>query len=127
MDWYAWGVDVLLPSQHGDGSWEDIHTRPVDTCFALLFLKRLNVAHDLTKVLQSMGGARDPLAKPGEQQTAQNDPLGSHKQVPSVAPGVRAPGEERPALVDLAMRTLATEHFDRFVARVPISRARAGR
>jgi hypothetical protein len=39
------------------------------------------------------------------------------------APDVR----ERPALVDLAMRTLETEHFDRFVARVPISRARTGR
>jgi hypothetical protein len=42
-------------------------------------------------------------------------------------PGVALGGGERPALVDLAMRTLETEHFDRFVARLPISRARAGR
>jgi hypothetical protein len=43
--------------------------------------------------------------------------------MPSVTSGVRS----RPALVDLAMRTFETEHFDRFVARVPISRVRAGR
>ena len=47
--------------------------------------------------------------------------------VPSVTPCVRPPGDGRPALVDLALRTLATEHFDRFVARVPITRVRAGR
>ena len=87
MDWYEWGVDNLLPTQQADGSWDDIHSKIVDTCFALLYLKRANVAHDLSKVLQSMGGARDPLAKPGEQQTAHEDPLGGNKVTPTVQPG----------------------------------------
>ena len=31
-----------------------------DTCFALLFLKRANVAKDLTHQLQMLGPIRDP-------------------------------------------------------------------
>jgi hypothetical protein len=55
-DWYAWGAQMLLDSQNDDGSW---HTGgypgsvpTVDTCFALLFLKRANLVQDLTKQLE---------------------------------------------------------------------------
>jgi hypothetical protein len=55
-DWYRWGVELLLPTQARDGSWHERNyhgsTRPVDTCFALLFLKRANLAADLTKRLE---------------------------------------------------------------------------
>jgi hypothetical protein len=58
-DWYAWGARILVLCQHPDGSWGE--TRPsdgVDTCFALLFLRRSNLAPDLTR---SIGGkVRDP-------------------------------------------------------------------
>ena len=43
QDWYAWGVSVLLAHQAGDGSWKDAFPGPIDTCFALLFLKRGSV------------------------------------------------------------------------------------
>ncbi len=51
-DWYQWGLSILLPNQNGNGSWETgsyhgsnaVH----DTCFALLFLKRVNLMQDLT-------------------------------------------------------------------------------
>jgi hypothetical protein len=51
-DWYQWGAGMLLPAQNGNGSWET-HSfvgsnSTIDTCFALLFLKRANLAQDLT-------------------------------------------------------------------------------
>jgi hypothetical protein len=51
-DWYEWGADVLLKNQKEDGSWRDRFPGICDTCFALLFLKRANVAKDLTDKLR---------------------------------------------------------------------------
>jgi hypothetical protein len=58
-DWYPWGVELLLDHQVTDGSWNSggYFTGPpitaiTDTCFALLFLKRANLAKDLTKKLE---------------------------------------------------------------------------
>ena len=40
-DWYGWGAEILLENQTADGSWNgDYATGGVDTCFALLFLRR---------------------------------------------------------------------------------------
>lgn len=54
-DWYLWGVDILLPTQQTNGSWQtsSYHgSNPhVDTCFALLFLKRVNLVQDLTDTI----------------------------------------------------------------------------
>jgi hypothetical protein len=57
-DWYAWGADVLLANQGQDGSWQGQYPATVDTCFALLFLKRANLASDLTALLK--GKLEDP-------------------------------------------------------------------
>jgi len=55
-DWYSWGAELLLDHQNADGSWMAggyPGAMPiVDTCFALLFLKRANLAKDLTKKLE---------------------------------------------------------------------------
>src|SRR5262249_36494029 len=61
-DWYGWGADVLVANQRDDGSWRDTYTGP-DTCFALLFLKRANVAKDLTAMLKGMNAT---ASSPGE-------------------------------------------------------------
>jgi hypothetical protein len=56
-DWYHWGAEVLVEAQQKEGSWTGGNypgTMPMaDTCFALLFLKRANLAKDLTVKLQS--------------------------------------------------------------------------
>jgi hypothetical protein len=54
-DWYGWGAQVLLEHQADDGGWHDVFPGLPDTCFALLFLKRVNVAQDLTATLRSIG------------------------------------------------------------------------
>jgi hypothetical protein len=55
-DWYRWGAELLVDSQNDDGSWSvgGYHgaTPTVDTCLALLFLKRANPVHDLAKRLE---------------------------------------------------------------------------
>ena len=54
-DWYAWGAGELVDSQRENGSWEGGGypgaTPITNTCFALLFLKRVNLTHDLTRKL----------------------------------------------------------------------------
>jgi hypothetical protein len=59
-EWYPWGVDVLLARQENDGSWHGNHKFPsavtVDTSWALLFLKRADLAKGLTRKLQVEAG-----------------------------------------------------------------------
>ncbi len=65
-DWYAWGSQILLPRQRSNGSWVGKYKRggpgddvdSVDTCFALLFLRRSNLARDLSTSLK--GQVKDP-------------------------------------------------------------------
>jgi hypothetical protein len=64
-DWYAWGAKLLVDHQNPDGSWQDAHPGLPDTCFALLFLKRANVAQDLTSTLRSIGSGAGHRATGG--------------------------------------------------------------
>jgi hypothetical protein len=56
-DWYRWGADRLLDRQEAKGGWQQgvYHgsTELVDTALALLFLRRANLASDLTRKLES--------------------------------------------------------------------------
>jgi hypothetical protein len=55
-NWYNWGAEILLVSQMPDGGWlGEYGTCSADTCFALLFLKRVNFARDLSSSLKSKG------------------------------------------------------------------------
>jgi hypothetical protein len=61
-DWYSWGAEILLFNQDRDGGWtsgEFARDGSADTCFALLFLRRANLASDLTRALR--GQLRDPI------------------------------------------------------------------
>jgi hypothetical protein len=49
--WYPWAAELLVNSQRGDGSWQDARGGPIDTCFALLVLKRSNFTPDLTRMM----------------------------------------------------------------------------
>ncbi|MGH7222168.1 MAG: hypothetical protein ACRELF_02975, partial [Gemmataceae bacterium] len=54
-DWYRWGAQILVTNQHLKGSWSGGgypgSSPTLDTCLALLFLKRANLAKDLTAKL----------------------------------------------------------------------------
>jgi hypothetical protein len=69
-DWYHWGYTMLRRNQKPDGSWfaqRGHGTAEIpDTCFALLFLQRVNLAKDLTDKLNEMNVAalrRDDLPR----------------------------------------------------------------
>jgi hypothetical protein len=47
-DWYVWASDIVVAVQRPDGSWEGKYGPDVDTSFALLFLRRANLARELT-------------------------------------------------------------------------------
>ena len=54
-EWYAWGVNQVLAWQEADGSWKAnayADSAPIiNTCFALLFLKRSDWTEDASKAL----------------------------------------------------------------------------
>jgi hypothetical protein len=54
-DWYRWGAQVLVRNQQSEGHWAGglyVGSKPtIDTCLALLFLKRANLVKDLTAKL----------------------------------------------------------------------------
>jgi hypothetical protein len=73
-DWYAWGATLLVNSQGADGAWHGQYSPCVDTAFALLFLRKSNLARDLTDHLKGrvaelkaggVGGENVGKLKPG--------------------------------------------------------------
>lgn len=61
-DWYAWGAQILVHRQAGDGGWSNAlypgATDPANVCFGLLFLRRSNLVQDLTNRLRLHSGLR---------------------------------------------------------------------
>ena len=59
FDWYLVGAKELLRRQREDGGWpEDRWGRLPNTCLALLFLRKANLAFELERVLKLPGSAR---------------------------------------------------------------------
>lgn len=80
-DWYRWGAEILVANQGVNGEWDKGDypgAKPVtDTCFALLFLRRANLASDLT--------ARLPF---DPEQLSTDIATGQTPAEPTPAPGV---------------------------------------
>jgi hypothetical protein len=70
-DWYRWGAQILLVNQQANGSWKGTYDEGgCDTAFAMLFLKRANVAADLTERIKKdpnrprlLEGIQEPIPK----------------------------------------------------------------
>lgn len=92
-DWHHWGTDLILANQQADGSWQGEYANGgCDTCFALLFLVKANVAHDLTVKF------KDKVKDPGKVSPELLDLIG--RQVPpsvdkATMPKKNAPAQER--------------------------------
>jgi hypothetical protein len=99
-DWYLWGAEILLCHQRGDGSWDldggyPGQTPIVNTCFALLFLKRANLTPDLSQRL-----VVDPKALTAKV---------NEKITPKPEPPPPSPKIEQPTEVALAPMPRAVE------------------
>jgi hypothetical protein len=98
-DWYRWGAEILVANQKPDGHWEGGlypgSTAPIDTCLALLFLKRANLASDLTPMLPfnpqdlARNITEKASAAPDLVMTGKNTPESARMAAP-VAPAVPA-------------------------------------
>jgi hypothetical protein len=70
--WYHWGMDQILARQQKDGGWHvgggHGASRTINTCFAMLFLKRVNLAKDLTDKIVTALAAAAPAPGPARKQ-----------------------------------------------------------
>jgi hypothetical protein len=63
VDWYEWCVDSLVSTQTPQGYWK-LHghvgsVEQIDTCFALLVLRRADLAKDLSRKLEMLIEVKD--------------------------------------------------------------------
>jgi hypothetical protein len=74
-DWYVWGAEKLVKTQLTTGNWPGLFGA-ADTCFALLFLKRANVARDLTlDLMKGIVREREPSVAPKKKNERERDPF----------------------------------------------------
>jgi hypothetical protein len=87
-DWYNWGAEILLANQAADGTWAGEYAMyHAYTCFALLFLKRSNLAADL-------GDKITGLKDPGDRRLKAGGPIEGPKVKDPPAGGIEKPGEK---------------------------------
>jgi hypothetical protein len=88
-DWYRWGAESLVVNQQPLGHWDNGGyigaARPLDTCFALLFLKRAHLAKDLTARLpfDKKELSQKITNKVGSQSPGATDPPGGTPEAPA--------------------------------------------
>jgi hypothetical protein len=95
-DWYTWGAELLIANQDADGRWSsgEYGGSGADTCFALLFLRKANLAGDLTDLLKKdfilkSGGTLDKDPKKPPPETGPTKP-------PDEGTAVKPPPETKP-------------------------------
>lgn len=137
-DWYGWGAEILLDNQMPDGSWNgDYGTGGVDTCFALLFLRRANLVADLTKSLKGKvvdpgervlragkqrgrkrmtSGIESKDAKPLEKQTLKGKPTEGAQLADAM---LRATGQRRTELLETMESERGTKYTEALAAAIP--------
>ncbi|MGH7223676.1 MAG: hypothetical protein ACRELF_10640, partial [Gemmataceae bacterium] len=107
-DWFRWGAQMLVTNQEAQGTWSGGgypgNSPTLDTCLALLFLKRANLAKDLTSklpfkaadlnhgILENLTPSAPPPSKPPESAAAPETPESIKKTIPAVEP----PKQEAP-------------------------------
>jgi hypothetical protein len=89
-EWYPWAAERIVGAQQSDGSWSNAYPGPVDTCFALLVLRRTNLAPDLTATLRQrppQGTSARPPGGPSGGVTTRPGPSGLGPAGPASPPG----------------------------------------
>jgi hypothetical protein len=106
-DWYDWAADILLANQSPNGAWDNGEfSYGPDTCFALLVLRRANLAKDLTRALTSQ-------MKDGLQSMLRQGGVGGADLVKGRKPFFEGPAaegpREKPAAADDPAARLGTQ------------------
>jgi hypothetical protein len=97
-DWYRWGAQILVRNQMDEGFWANGQyigsCPPLDTCLALLFLKRANLVKDLTAKLPF--SADDLNNSIMGKSTSQPETTEKPKETTKKSPPVEPPKVEEP-------------------------------
>jgi uncharacterized membrane protein YgcG len=88
-DWYAWGSELLLHAQQADGGWTGKFGSGVDTSFALLFLRRVNLTRDLTAFLKGRDAMEVALRGGGVMERVGEGEKGRAGEKEGIAQGAR--------------------------------------
>jgi hypothetical protein len=134
-DWYGWGAEFLLVNQEIDGSWQGrFGACGADTCFALLFLKRVNLLRDLTtevkgklrksteRVLTTGVGIKDPgpVKPPREHDDIKPDPRPKDTPAARLASIlVDAAEADRAPILDRLRDSKGVEYTEALAAAIP--------
>jgi VWFA-related protein len=98
FDWYARGARILVDRQGDDGAWPQDRWAPQlpNTCLALLFLRKANLAFEIDRVLR-LPGPREVTASNSSRAGEAGDPAGTEPaDAAPQAPGAAAePAGER--------------------------------
>jgi len=98
-DWYRWGAEILVANQQPAGNWQNggYHgaDATIDTCLALLFLKRANLATDLAgrlpfnaaQLQESITESLKPRAPPAAPPRAADSDKGKEPPASAASPG----------------------------------------
>jgi hypothetical protein len=94
-DWYRWAAEMLVLNQQPLGHWQGggYHgaTPVIDTCFALLVLKRANLASDLSSRLPYSGGSIEKAVKGETQPPPPTTKPAASKRPPAALTAPEAP------------------------------------
>ncbi len=104
-DWYRWGAEILVANQGRLGEWEKggyPGSHPIlDTCLALLFLRRANLVADLTARLPFNPEqlSNDIGSAQAKERTSKHDDAAKKAQPPAPPPAAPpgSAGDEQPA------------------------------
>jgi len=122
-DWYNYGAEILIATQEKDGSWKvEFGESGADTCFALLFLQRANLAIDLSnkirgKIVEIRAGP--PIIKnlPGENP---KKPLKEDTEEGKLAAGlVRAADADKPRVLERLRDSKGVEFTGALAVAIP--------
>jgi hypothetical protein len=99
VDWYAWGVNQLLPHQQKDGGWsqDGVSGRNAETAFALLFLRKADLAGMVLEATFQGGNLK--ALKPGPGVGAGGDRRDEEMALPKPEPGREGSPEEAASLL----------------------------
>jgi hypothetical protein len=90
VNWYNWGAAALIASQKEDGSWEGGYPPQVNTAFCLLFLRKANLARDLSGIAQLRPQAGDKLVGNAAPNAAKADGSGDAARLVKEFPAANA-------------------------------------
>lgn len=122
IDWYAIGSAVIVTHQLPSGIWKGRYSADIDTSFALLFLRRSNLASDMSAVLKqrqqtAMSAKNAQLDDKPVVGAAENRPVDAAEKLAQDL--LRTTGDRQNRILSQLRDERGTEYTDALVSVIP--------